>query len=297
MAAKISIKLKDNICNHEPSFFTDTESIHYIKNLSPGGDLEVNENDTVMYTDLFLTSDMKGKKNIAILIESPEYHRPQYEYASANNNKFDLVLTFDKRLLDRGENFKLNLYGTSWLHDSYINLWDKSKLNSMIVSNRAMTSGHHFRRTVADYISKNTPTVDIYGPDYMFLPRMATRAFEPDHTCRHITNGKINALKDYMFSVTIENSKQDYYFTEKLIDCFLTGTVPIYYGCPSIGNFFNINGIIVIDSMEDIIRILPTITVDLYNQMKPYIEENYKTAQKYKTFVFNEEAILDVVNK
>lgn len=100
-----------------------------------------------------------------------------------------------------------------------------------------------------------------------------------------------------MFSVTIENNKQDYYFTEKIIDCFLTGTVPIYYGCPSIGKFFNINGIIVIDSLDDIIRILPTITVDLYNQMKPYIEENYKTAQKYKTFVFNEEAILDVVSK
>ena len=112
MASKISIKLKDNICNHEPSFFTDTESIHYIKNILPGGDLEVNENDIVMYTDLFLTNDMKGKKNIAILIESPEYHRPHYEYVSKHNNKFDLVLTFDKRLLDREENFKLNLFGT-----------------------------------------------------------------------------------------------------------------------------------------------------------------------------------------
>lgn len=297
MASKISIKLKDNICNHEPSFFTDTESIHYIKNILPGGDLEVNENDIVMYTDLFLTNDMKGKKNIAILIESPEYHRPHYEYVSKHNNKFDLVLTFDKRLLDREENFKLNLFGTCSLHDSYIHVWFKSKLNSMIISNKNMTSGHRFRHTVANYISSNNISVDIYGPNYIFLPQPTTRAFEADHSSRHITNGKINALKDYMFSVTIENNKQDYYFTEKIIDCFLTGTVPIYYGCPSIGKFFNINGIIVIDSLDDIIRILPTITVDLYNQMKPYIEENYKTAQKYKTFVFNEEAILDVVSK
>jgi len=31
---------------------------------------------------------------------------------------------------------------------------------------------------------------------------------------RDFTNGKINALKEYMFSITIENSKRDYYFTE-----------------------------------------------------------------------------------
>jgi hypothetical protein len=126
---------------------------------------------------------------------------------------------------------------------------------------------------------------------------MTSKAFAPDHSGRHITNGKIFALKDYMFSIVIENSKEDYMFTEKLIDCFLTGTVPIYYGCPSIGKFFNINGIIVIDSLVDLINVLPTINVDVHNKMKPHIEENYKIAQQYKTFVINEQAILDVINK
>ncbi len=98
-----------------------------------------------------------------------------------------------------------------------------------------------------------------------------------------------------MFSITIENSKEDYMFTEKLIDCFLTGTIPIYYGCPSIGNFFNSNGIIMIDSLEDLSTILPTLNEELYNNMRPYIEENYKTAQQYKTFVINEKPILDVI--
>jgi hypothetical protein len=48
---------------------------------------------------------------------------------------------------------------------------------------------------------------------------------------------KLKCLKDYAFSLTIENTKKDYYFTEKLIDCFMTGTVPIYWGCPSIQKF------------------------------------------------------------
>jgi len=98
-----------------------------------------------------------------------------------------------------------------------------------------------------------------------------------------------------MFSITIENSKEDYMFTEKLIDCFLTGTIPIYYGCPSIGKFFNIDGIIVINTLDDLTNILPTLNDDLYNKIKPYIEDNYNKAQQYKTFIINEKAILDII--
>jgi hypothetical protein len=294
-----SIKLKDGCCNHEPSFFQDTEKIHFIRNVSPNsnGDLEINDGDVVIYTDLFLNKiDIKAKTKIALLIESPEIHRNYYDYISNNNDMFDLVLTFDRSLLERGENFKLNLYGTCWLHDSYINIWPKNKLCSMITSNKSLTSGHHFRHMITNYIDMHNINTDIYGGNYNKIPYMTSHAFTPEHSCRHITNGKINALKEYMFSITIENHKHDYYFTEKLIDCFLTGTIPIYYGCPSIGNFFNSKGIIIIDSLEDLISILPSLTIELYNNMKPYIEDNYKRAHQYKTFVINEKEILHIVN-
>lgn len=302
MSDKVTVKLKDGNCNHEPSFFQDTAKIHFVRNLDPNsdGDLSIEEGDIVIYTNLFQKQiDAKAKTNIALMMEGQEYHRSYYDYISKNNNKFDLVLTFDKTLLERGENFKLNLYGTCWLHDSYINLWNKTKICSMVTSNKTVTSGHRFRRTITDYISKNNMNIpiDIYGGNYKSLPYMTSKAFALDHSGRHITNGKINALKYYMFSITIENSKEDYMFTEKIIDCFLTGTIPIYYGCPSIGNFFNINGIIVIDSLVDLMNVLPTITVELYNKMKPYVEENYKTAQQYKAFVINEQIILDVIDK
>ena len=231
------------------------------------------------------------------MMEGQEYHRSYYDYISNNNKKFDLVLTFDKTLLERGENFVLNLYGTCWLHDTYINVWDKTKLCSMVTSNKRETSGHRFRHIITHYIVNNHIKVDIYGGNYLNLPYMTCPAFTKEHSCRHISNGKINALKDYMFSITIENSKEDYMFTEKLIDCFLTGTVPIYYGCPSIDKFFNINGIIVINTLMDLINVLSSICIDLYNNMKPYIEENYNIAQQYKNFNINEKAILDLINK
>ena len=62
---------------------------------------------------------------------------------------------------------------------------------------------------------------------------------------------------------------------------FCYSTVPVYYGCPSIGNFFNIKGIIVIDNEVDFKNIKSTLTKDKYNEMKPYIEENFELSKKY----------------
>jgi len=49
---------------------------------------------------------------------------------------------------------------------------------------------------------------------------------------------RASALEDFLFSMAIENSRENNYFSEKLTDCFLMDTMPIYYGCPNIKNFF-----------------------------------------------------------
>jgi hypothetical protein len=126
---------------------------------------------------------------------------------------------------------------------------------------------------------------------------MTSKSFDPDHCGAHITNGKILALKDYMFSIVVENCKEDYYFSEKLIDCFLSGTVPIYYGCPSIDTFFNINGIIMYDTVDECLDIIRNITPEKYSQMLPYIEENFAIAQKYDVFKIDENNLIDIIDK
>ena len=37
-----------------------------------------------------------------------------------------------------------------------------------------------------------------------------------------------------------------------LINCFVHGVVPIYWGAPSIGDFFNISGVITFESLEQV---------------------------------------------
>jgi hypothetical protein len=55
---------------------------------------------------------------------------------------------------------------------------------------------------------------------------------------------KEEGLCDYMFSVVIENGIYESYYTEKILDCFATGTIPVYLGSPDISKHFNKDGII-----------------------------------------------------
>lgn len=293
---KIIVKIKDNNCSHEPLFFKDTQNISFITNKMPGGDIKILSGDIVIYTNSYFNKiDPSAKKNIALLMESPELCKEYYDYIEKNNKKFDIVLTFYKKLLDKGENYKFNAYGTSWLNETYINIWSKSKLCSFIVSNKKITSGHKLRHTILNLIrDRSINFIDIYGGNYNKLSFTKTKAFEYNHSPSHISNEKILGLKDYMFSIVIENSNEDYMFTEKIIDCFLSGTIPIYWGCPSINKFFNENGILKFNNTIELLNILKSITKDKYDSIMPYIKENFETAKQYINFKINEKHILNL---
>ena len=64
--------------------------------------------------------------------------------------------------------------------------------------------------------------------------------------------------------------------TEKLHDCFLTKTVPIYYGCPNISDHYDMGGILKFETGEQLVNILRNLTPELYDKMKTSVDENYK---------------------
>ena len=81
-----------------------------------------------------------------------------------------------------------------------------------------------------------------------------------------------------MFSIAIENGVYSNYYTEKIMDCFATGTVPVYMGSPDIGDMFNPNGIITIDENFD----LADLNKDLYESMSDAIEENFELQKTHR---------------
>ena len=62
---------------------------------------------------------------------------------------------------------------------------------------------------------------------------------------------------------------------------FLFKTIPIYWGCSNIGDFFNMDGIITFENVDDAIHKINQLDENYYNSKKSAIEENYKLAQKY----------------
>jgi hypothetical protein len=61
----------------------------------------------------------------------------------------------------------------------------------------------------------------------------------------------------------------------------MTGTIPIYYGCPSICDFFDDYGIITFDSISELKKIISELSADDYDKRINSIKKNYEEAKKY----------------
>lgn len=58
---------------------------------------------------------------------------------------------------------------------------------------------------------------------------------------------KWDGLANYKYSIAIENSALPGYFTEKITECYLAHTFPIYYGAPDIADYFDPSSFLIID--------------------------------------------------
>ena len=129
---------------------------------------------------------------------------------------------------------------------------------SIISSNKTQTNGHRLRH---DIVNKLNGKIDVYG-----------RTYNP-------IDYKLDGLKEYKFHIVVENTKRDYWFTEKLIDCFVTGTVPIYWGCPSIGDFFDTKGMIIFDNVEELVDIINNLSIEDYIKRLESIKNNFNKSK------------------
>jgi len=251
------IKIYDRAFAHA-DYTTDFQKSKYVtwdRNYHPQAE------EPVFYTDSMLAHiNGESSNKYALLIEPPSISPSTYLFIKNNYHRYEKVLTYNKELLDEGKNFIFYPHSGCWISPSDQKTYEKTKICSTIVSTKKSTIGHKLRH---DIISKYNKNIDVYG-----------RGYSP-------VKYKISALKDYMFSITIENCKIDYYFTEKLIDCFMTGTIPIYYGCPSISKFFDVNGMIIIDKIDDMKKIIPSLSKELYINKISSIKSNFEKAKKF----------------
>lgn len=238
-------------------FTHDVSSCH---GHSPKNHVWVNQNSNRSQTIVFMDYDHRGgfgysgrKKKVLWLNESRSItsgqHRDLYDNTDEFLDAYDLVLTHDREILAKDDRlvYAPNAANLPWVREPMI--YSKSRMTSMLCSGKASCPGHIVRNTWANDLKDH---LDLYG--------------------RHIrpVDKVEEALCEYMFSVVIENEAYPTYFTEKIMNCFATGTVPIYLGSPDIGEYFNMDGIIMLESVGQVCDL----TEDDYHSRIDAIKDN-----------------------
>jgi hypothetical protein len=100
-----------------------------------------------------------------------------------------------------------------------------------------------------------------------------------------LVDDKRDCMFSSMFHLAIENSREEDYFTEKLVDCFWTNTVPIYWGCPNIGEYFNDGGIIAAKTATGIIEQVNRLTPQDYWSRATEVKNNRERCKLYADFM------------
>ena len=97
---------------------------------------------------------------------------------------------------------------------------------------------------------------------------------------------KINFLSSYKFSIAMENSEGEGYISEKIVDSFLAGTIPIYYGGYNVDQYINKNAFILIRGEKDMMK-----KIDYIKKIDKD-EKLYKSILKENIFI-NENFVQD----
>tara|TARA_R110001599_G_scaffold91667_4_gene240725 strand:+ start:234 stop:1178 length:945 start_codon:yes stop_codon:yes gene_type:complete len=218
------------------------------------------------------------EKNIAVTME------PTWSINSLKdlNNYCGHVITCDKKIQgsnvhhtfsflfthDSRNNIHTdNLYGPTsseylkkdTLPENIDSLEYPKKLSFMVANHGALSgtsqpqgSNYHIRENLLLKILNSDLDVDIYGKGWSIN----------DSRYKGAPPLKEAALKNYKYSICMENSCEEHYISEKFFDCFLNNCIPVYYGCKNIEKAYNKDAFItfdpesanIIDELKDIIE-------------------------------------------
>jgi Glycosyltransferase family 10 (fucosyltransferase) C-term len=202
------------------------------------------------------------------LIESAAIIPSVYRRAFRVVDKYDLFFTHSTRLLEKKPKCRWIPGGGIWIGGQHaggsMGVFPKTRLCSMLTSSKTTTRLHRTRLAVAkELAAKRSSSIDVF--------------IDPDRPY------SFEALRDYRYNICIENNIDDSYFTERLLNCFATGTIPIYLGAPRLAEFFDMDGVLMFRNRRELMRILSQISADDYEHRLPAIHTNFTLAMQYRS--------------
>lgn len=219
------------------------------------------------YTDVYLKEApfMPGPK-VAVLMEAPPFRTAPYIFAEEHQDAFDTILTYRADLLEKYKDtgkWKFYPHCGSFIPLSKWGVAPKTGLVSMIASAKTGATGHRLRHEIAGLYGDRLDVLGTIRGEGQFV-------------------SKYDGHAPYRFSVVCCAERLNWGFSDHLIDCLSVGTVPIYWGCPEIGKFFDVRGILPFEKAEDVGEILPLLSDELYESMLPVVKKNIELAREYR---------------
>lgn len=240
-------------------------------------------NDSTGIIDLFTddaiveleNTPKSSNKRLLWITESRAYRKKLFKRIESNPSRIfkeldlDGIITFEEELIKLDKRFIVMKGCGTWI--KFPGIYKKTKLCSMITSDKKMTRLQKLRVEIANKVKETG--IDVFGKGFKEIAK------------------KEEGLCDYMYSIAIENKQTDSYFTEKILDCFATGTIPVYIGARNIAKYFDMNGIIIIKDRID----LSKLTAEHYIESMEAIKNNLRIAMQYENPI--EEVLLNCIDE
>jgi len=133
---------------------------------------------------------------------------------------------------------------------------EKTRPLSWITSNTGVLPGHRNRMRFLEQL-RNEVKFDLWGRGFTPIP------------------DKWDGLAPYRYSLAIENHQCGHYWTEKIADCFLSRTMPIYHGATDLSRYFPSESFVQIDINDKSApkKIREVIQSDLWLKRRDAIEQ------------------------
>ena len=245
-----------------PLYEKKPDNVRYVKNQTKWDGITV-------FTDKMLAAvdQVDCPVKVAWLIEPYDLIPYMYDQIKTIEDKFDFVFTYEETLLKHNPDiYKFHPCDCSGIEFHSHKLHEKTKLASMIYSEKTWLFGHRLRHIIAKTLipQMGYDKIDFFG-----------RATE------NPLELKSEGTNPYMFQIAIENAQRRFYFADKIYDCFVTGTVPIYWGAPNIGDFFDMRGILTFNHPNELKEILESLSPEKYESMLDGVKENFERVKKY----------------
>ena len=232
--------------------------------------------------------DIPGANKILILYE-PENVLP-LNWDEAYHDRFDKVLTWNDKLVNKSNYIKHN-FTVDW-SDRYSTWITEDDFNSRKLLCLMQTAKNSDQPH--SLYPKRIEAIQWFQQNAMFDFDLWGRGWpiQSFPVCKGVTSNKLHTYGKYRFAITYENcDNAPGYISEKILDAFMAGIVPIYFGAPNVTEhipeecFIDMRNF---SNYEDLYKYLKSVS---YVRYRDYMEaiDSFIRSDKANQFDSNEE--------